>query len=418
MPPPTSTNEKYFMLDKEGGLIPKSGGVSIPWIELTSKLLLNSSIAVYGVSGSGKTVIFRYIIDLLKNLVSSYTVYSPSNNTNKNYTGTIPPRCIYTNPSEEEIKSHWTTQEQRATLYIVINEPIIYEIESTHPLTSTTDVCTLPCIDWIIRYLNSEAREDASLLVQQWEDNLALKIQEITTKYAGNIEQMRGPINKAKKETHVGCRKDKKKLIAERKEQLAKYKDSKDLDPSFKNQPLGNLWNFAKYIRMNPNKLIIKDDVSGLLKTWEKITVSNEKGAPVPIQLEEGFRGRHLFMTIITAIHVYSALGKKIRGNSHVIIFTSADSAYDFIKHNDTIPAVQKKILSAQIDTIFADFELYKLKDPNAVQHYKAVMTNGSISYTKVPKCQNERVETVQWALSEEVEKQFPSASAISQLKF
>ncbi|MAE21852.1 MAG: hypothetical protein CMK92_05415 [Pseudomonas sp.] len=406
MPPPPQKNSEYFTYSREGALITEQGE-QVHWTDITASLILNKSVAVYGASGTGKSTIFRNFMNCLVDYIAIYNIYCPSNDSNGGYTGIVPESTIYTDPSEETIVTHWLTQCDRAKLYAFLNRGAKVDDESTYPLRSAVGIHTNATLDWIIKYLGTDAKTKAATLITQYDANLTAQIAAICQGGATD-EQIRPRIIKLKEQSHRACRKAKKALIAAYKEKLRRYEKSEETDPSYENNRLSKLYSFAECVRMNPCKLLIKDDVTGLLKDWEKITVKNSTGSEVPILKEEAYQGRHKYLTAITAIHNYSSLSKKVRGNSHVIMFTDKGSALDYIKHADGLSPDTKKKLRDQLDAIFADEHL---RDSSLKSHYKAVLIRGNMTYTRAKIEPPKKVKTCQWGVESAIRKVLPKES-------
>ena len=50
--------------------------------------------------------------------------------------------------------------------------------------------------------------------------------------------------------------------------------------------------------------------------------------------------------------------------------------------------------------------------------HFKAVVFGNNLYYTRVPLVPKAKTPTIQWKLSDGIEKQFPSANGIANLSF
>ena len=79
--------------------IPLGYGMNVPFLELDKSHFLNQTTVLYGPSKTGKTVMIRHILHLLKGHCDQAIVISPTEVSNRSYSGIIPAQLIHTDMS-------------------------------------------------------------------------------------------------------------------------------------------------------------------------------------------------------------------------------------------------------------------------------------------------------------------------------
>jgi len=112
-------------------------GTEIPMFNKNYKLFLNKSIILYGSSGSGKSIIMRDILYILKDHIPNVVVIAPTNNLNHSYDGIIPTQLIFPEVTEDLIKGIFKRQKGVVNIYNMINN--ITKLENIYFKIAKTD---------------------------------------------------------------------------------------------------------------------------------------------------------------------------------------------------------------------------------------------------------------------------------------
>ena len=79
---------------------------SIPYLDLTADVFLNRLTILFGGSFTGKTVLIKYIMHMLKPNFNECIIVAPTNDSNGAYTGIVPNQLIHSTLSTNPIKSN------------------------------------------------------------------------------------------------------------------------------------------------------------------------------------------------------------------------------------------------------------------------------------------------------------------------
>jgi len=82
----------------ENGYLHTTSGKKVPRLEMSAAMFLDKTVNVYGPSGTGKTVIVKTIMKLVRGHIDQVIVVSPTESTNHSYDGIIPSPLIHPRP--------------------------------------------------------------------------------------------------------------------------------------------------------------------------------------------------------------------------------------------------------------------------------------------------------------------------------
>ena len=97
-------------------------GTEIPLFSKDYTYFLNKSIILYGSSGSGKSMIMRDILYILKDHIPNILVIAPTNHLNNSFDDIIPPQLIFPDVTEELIQNIFKRQKTVVKLYNMVND--------------------------------------------------------------------------------------------------------------------------------------------------------------------------------------------------------------------------------------------------------------------------------------------------------
>jgi len=94
-----------------GHMFKCDNGDEIPYLQRDYKNYLHRSTALFGPTETGKTVIIREILFLLKDVIPVAFAVAPSDQSNETYSSILPPQCIYDKFNINIIKSIYQRQQ-------------------------------------------------------------------------------------------------------------------------------------------------------------------------------------------------------------------------------------------------------------------------------------------------------------------
>jgi tRNA A37 threonylcarbamoyladenosine biosynthesis protein TsaE len=283
-------------------------GAEIPNVGNSINTFLYKTTILYGASNTGKTVLIRHIMHLLKNDIPNIVVFNPTNRLNNTYTNVVPNLLIHDNFDLDVIKGIYSRQVECAEINILTKGVIeLYNL--------------------LIKYANENEINLYNQIQKLADDNL-MKL-EFSSKTNNEKKIERSNIEEVK-EFHM-----KKYLKIVIVKNIKKYSSSMLSDEQKK---------ILKFINFNPNILIVADDCASNAKEWGK---SKEV-------MELFFNGRHYKITTLIAIQDDTLVPPSIRTNAFNSIFTTEKCALSFFMrktNNFTIDDI--KLYKKFIECVF-----------------------------------------------------------------
>jgi hypothetical protein len=298
-------------------------GEEIPFFTKHYSYFLNKSIILYGSSGSGKSMIMRDILYILKDHIPNILVIAPTNHLNKSFDDIIPSQLIFPDVTEELIQNIFKRQKAVVKLYNMVND--ITKLESIYnKLAQMSD-----------NFIKSKVINSYTKIKQKYQQNDDLHIVEKKIK----LKELEDVHKKSLIEFY-------KKIINRYRNQIMNNKtlQSKFDDIEFK---------IIKCININPNFLLILDDCAYNANIWSKYT-----------EIKEIFmNGRHHKITFMISFQDDKLLDSGLRKNAFINIFTTEVVCNAFFQRSaNNFTKQEKNKLTKLANCIFND---RKLKDKN-----------------------------------------------------
>lgn len=265
---------------------------------------------LYGISGTGKTTIVKWILSLLKKYIPNIIIIAPTDAANKSYVGVAPDRCIKYSVNIEDIKNIIERQKISLKVYNRAND-----INVLKQLYMRTDKKYNNKLNGIFR--------NQKIALRKVRSSLALDEN-------GKITEHK----KIKEQTVEEIRRIYKKSIHENIDTLKEMIYDMSSDEKYS----------LKFLYFNPSLLLLMDDCGAEIKKWGKKE-----------ELQEiFFQGRHTWITSIYTLQTDGGLLPSIRTNAFVSIFTDANSSNHFFKNKaNSFSKEQKKKAEILTDKIF-----------------------------------------------------------------
>lgn len=316
-------------------------GIEVPMFEKNHKSFLNKSIILYGSSGSGKSMIMRDILYILKDYIPNVVVIAPTNNLNHSYDGIIPSQLIFSEVTDDLIKNIFNRQKGVVNIYNMINN--ITKLENIYLKIAKHD-------DNIIKtkiengYMNIKGKYDQNNSIHISEKKI--KLQELDSLH-------------------------KEKMKEFYKKVINKYRNIINSNNSYYKNIFDDIeLKIINFININPAMLLIIDDAAVSANIWCKYQ-----------EIKELFmNGRHWKMTFMISFQDDKLLDSSLRKNAFINIFTTETicNAYFNRTANNFTPQ-EKKRMAKIANFIFNDPKL-KEKNYKKMIHIKDKVPN--IYYT------------------------------------
>jgi len=334
-------------LDDAGNLV-LTTGEKVPKLTPTSSMFVDRSVAIYGPSGTGKTVIVKNIMKLVSDHIEQILVISPSEPTNRSYEGFVDPPFIHyrmylpdpKKPDKDDgakgalrfLQAIWKRQEMMASIYKRANNgDILAKLYSRLPKSSRADGLKY------IETINAKRGRVIARVKRQYSSE------------PGRLDEKVKDINEKFKKMLVLLY---KKYITPAYESLWERDDLSE-DERYS----------LYYLTFNPRLLIIFDDCAAQLK---------------PLFNKEVFRllfyqGRHSFITTLICAQDDTDLPANIRKSAFVSFFTTEVVCLsNFERQANKFPKPEKKYVANIVGEVFGgEFrKLAYIREDERRKHY------------------------------------------------
>jgi len=302
----------------------------IPIVKDEYKSFLHKTTILYGSSNTGKSVLIKHIMFLLKDIIPNLIIFNPTNDLNNTYTGIVPELTIYREVDPDILISIYERQREAVEIFNLVNK-----------LT--------------------KLKEIFDLCANQQEKDMYLRITKITNDVKNSYEYKN--IHMAKKKSDITSidQIQKEKHIELFKTVIKKKYNNNNLQND--NTLTDEQKKVIKYIDFNPEFLLVADDCASNAKEWGSLPQVNELF----------FNGRHFHITTIISLQDEQILPPKIRSNAFNSIFTTKQcaSAY-FSRGTNNFPVKDRKLYCKFLDCIFHDNEWTTNGDE--IKNYKKIV--------------------------------------------
>jgi len=313
-----------------------SNGEHVPEIRLTPNMLLNKSISMYGTSGSGKSHIVKYFIDLLSSKAEQYLLISPTEPSNRSYTDTISAPLIHYEISKPDSNEKKDTEVKKTVRML----KCIFDRQQM--LTSMYSISRdMKMLKKLYKRLPKEAQEFGNKMFERLKDSTKQYIKKIERKFINDKDKQDTQIKNIN-DMHDEC------LINTYKRVILPFRDYLLMNERSLSE---NEENALLYLVMSPYLVAIFDDCADLLDK-----VKND-----PILKAYFYRNRHVMLTTIYCFQSLKNLESSLRDNTFISVFTCKKMAIKYFtnKTNAFEPAEVKKILRI-IEVVFNPDPIFK----------------------------------------------------------
>jgi hypothetical protein len=251
-------------------------GTEIPLFTKDYKYFLNKSIMLYGTSGSGKSTIMFDILHILKDHIPNMCLICSTNSLNKSYDGIIPPQLIYPEVTEDLIKKIFNRQSVVVKMWNLAND--VERLEHIYNKLSNKDNQTLHLLKDGYSKVKRKINENTNIAEKKAQN------QELDDSHKQNLINFY------------------KKIINKNKSTITRQNNLDEIEIKIIN-----------YININPNFLMILDDMATTANVWSKYQEMKELF----------FNGRHHKITFMISFQDDKPLDSGLRKNTFINIFTT-----------------------------------------------------------------------------------------------
>lgn len=298
-------------------------GDEIPLFSKDYSYFLNKSIILYGSSGSGKSMIMRDILYILKDHIPNILVIAPTNHLNGSFDDIIPPQLIFPDVTEELIQNIFKRQKTVVKLYNMVND--FTRLEAIYnKLAQSSD-----------QHIKHKIVQSYYNIKSKYQQNNDLNLVEKKIK----LKELDDLHKKSLTEFY-------KKVINRYRTQIITNNDTQKRfdDIEFK---------IIKCININPNFLLILDDCAYNANIWSRYS-----------EIKEIFmNGRHHKITFMISFQDDKLLDSGLRKNAFINIFTTEIVCNAFFQRSaNNFTKQEKNKMTKLSNYVFND---PKLKDKN-----------------------------------------------------
>lgn len=330
-------------------------GTPIPEMVFNKSMIAGRTISLYGPSGTGKTVVTKYLMDLLRGKVDQCIIVSPTEPSNHSFENYAPSLLIHTSMTAQDPKfpkdpkkriggikgaeafliNIWKRQEMLKELY-----------ENSHNLG-----VLLRLFRRTTEKTQQSAKPDLDKLAKSREEIMS----RLTKKYRNNRELLRKEVKKIKAD-----------LTTLASEVYRRYinQDYPRLHEMRERLPKDERW-ALQYLNMRPGLVLVFDDCAS------DLTPLKNK----PIFKKLFYQNRHIALTVIFAFQDDTDLAANFRKNSFVSIFcTDIICSAFFAQQANRFPKQVKTKVEELLEPIYArkyQMLAYMRDDPRGVNYYR-----------------------------------------------
>lgn len=333
-------------LDANGVLLTDTGK-PIPRLPVSASMFLDRTVAVYGPAGTGKTVIIKHIMKLVREHVEQVLVIAPTEPSNRAYEGFVDPPFIHyrlfladpANPKKDDgtkgalrfLETVWSRQEMQAAIYTRANNAeVLAQLYGRLPRAARAEG---------LRYIEA---------INQKRGRVIERVRRQFAEEPGKCDEKAKEVNEKFKKMLVLLY---KKYITPAYEELWARGDLSE-DERYS----------LYYIHFCPRLLLIFDDCAAQLKPF----FSKE------IFRKLFYQNRHSHVTVIVAAQDDTDLPTNLRKNAFISFFTEAIvCASNFERTSNQFSKPTKQYVAEIAPYVFKGYrKLAYIREDDSRQHF------------------------------------------------
>ena len=322
-------------------------GKKIPELTVNPSIFIDKTIAIYGPSKTGKTVITKHIMKTVNEYIEQIIVIAPSEPSNRSYEGFVDPPFIHyrlyladpANPKKDDgakgalrfLEALWKRQEMMAAIYMRANN--------------------IEILSQLFKKLSKTIKSEGIKYIENINNKRERVIESVNKQYP----------------TDIGRREEKIKDVNEKFKKMLNLLYKKYLTPNYeelwKRSDLSENERYSLYyLNFNPRMLIIFDDCAAQLK---------------PFFSKDIFRllfyqNRHSFITVILCCQDDTDLPTNLRKNAFLSFFTEPIVCLsNFERSSNKFPKNTRTYVSEIISEVFKGHrKMAYIREDDKRQHF------------------------------------------------
>ena len=331
----------------EDGILTTETGKKLPMLQDSPSMYIDRTMAIYGPSKTGKTVITKHIMQVLNGHVEQILIVAPSEPSNRSYTGYVDPPFIHyrlhlADPSGSNkdtpakaalrfLEAIWKRQEMMAAIYTRANNAeVLADLYGRLPKADRTE--GLKHIDTI----NSKRARIVEQVRKQYAADPGRRDEK--------VEDVNGKFKKMLVLLY-------KKYIAPRYQELWQREDLSE-DERYS----------LYYLHFNPRLLLIFDDCAAQLKPFFNKDIFRLLF----------YQNRHSYITVIICCQDDTDLPTNLRKNAFVSFFTEPIvCSSNFERSSNKYPKTTKTYVNEVVGDVFKKHrKLAYIREDDRRQHF------------------------------------------------
>jgi hypothetical protein len=336
------------MLDtNSSGMLHTDAGVDVPELPISASMFVDRTIAIYGPSKTGKTVITKHIMNTVKEHIEQILIVAPTEPSNRSYEGFVDPPFIHyrmyladpNHPKKDDgvkgamrfLEAVWQRQEMMAAIYTRANNAeVLAKLYGRLPKADRAEG---------LRYIEA-INDKRGRVIERVRKQFAAE--------AGRREEKVKEVNEKFKKMLILLY---KKYIAPQYETLW---ECSDLDE-------GERYSLY-YLNFNPRLLLIFDDCAAQLKPFFNKDIFRLLF----------YQGRHSFITAIMCCQDDTDMPTNLRKSAFLSFFTTPIVCLsNFERSSNKFPKTERKLVNEIIGDVFKGHrKLAYIREDDRRQHY------------------------------------------------
>jgi len=298
------------------------------------EMLKHKSISLFGPSKSGKTVLIKKFLDLLRDEVDQVLVVAPTEDMNRSYEGLIPSQLIHSSMTAPDPKNLSKRLQGSKGAEAFLRNIIDRQTVLVRYWKNAND---LKLLERLFSHVSNSYRREGTK-----------EIARIQATYESSLKDLEGKCPRGSDKYEDLAEKLQEKLDEYRASVYKKYirLDRERLNDIYKNRGHSEEERMAlQYLDCNPNLILVFDDCAADLKPL--FTKSTE-------YKNLFFRGRHYQLTLIFSFQDDVQLPTDCRKNSFISIFCNEQVASaNFTRGANAFPKTIKQAAAQIVPQVF-----------------------------------------------------------------
>jgi hypothetical protein len=330
----------------ETGVLLTGAGKRVPALTSSAALFLDRTVAIYGPSKTGKTVITKHIMKTVNGHIEQVLVIAPSEPSNRTYEGFVDPPFIHyrlyladpANPKRDDgakgalrfLEAVWKRQEMMAAIYTRANTPAV--------------------LARLYARLPAAARAEGGRYIGVIDAKRERVLERVRRQYAAE----------------PGRREEKAKEVNEKFRKMLVLLYKKYVAPHYEALWGGDLSEDERYsltyLNFNPRLLLVFDDCAAQLKPFFNKDIFRLLF----------YQNRHSFITVVICCQDDTDLPTNLRKNAFVSFFTEAIvCASNFERASNKFPKPTRQYVEDIVGDVFRGHrKLAYIREDDRRQHF------------------------------------------------